>query len=488
MSKKIEFSILETGPQPRERFSSDDPRYLEVMKQHDDFVEQIRKKIVDSPVEIFENLLGTLVNEPDKLGNLASRAARRYGYLAKHLLASFSPEEKTKSSYRTFEQYCIEDIFGSGRNYFRLFNIKDDDFLESIFHELLESYVESFQSSIASVCYMVYLGLPLYVEDGPETFKELDQKDDRLIFIKGTGKYYYSFSEITEPPEWLSGLHLKREDIDLYHLIFAQQDTPSPEEQRTLIRAYRTSLGRPIDASNSNELSVIPEANIRTAAATRARYLSFELVKATDLASQMSKAGEIDQDEAFDFMWMTIVLDDSFHLFRLGNGMPSDLGPAGFINEFADLSCEPTRYHAELSQFAFAQKDAERVLFALRNRRAPEAVQIALSDRKDGDQNPSAAENLGAIPGYLDPTHRRFAPKLAAAVQAWLAVEGPGHGTTTKREIEAWLRGNAARLGLVNADGQTKLSVIAECSAVANWDTKGGAPKTPGNNLPLGSR
>jgi len=488
MTKKIEFSILEKGLQPRERFSSDDPKFLEVMKQHDDFVEQIRKKIVDSPVEIFEHLLGTLVNEPDKLGSLASRSARRYGYLAKHFLASFSAEEKTKSSYITFEQYCIEDTFGSGRNYFRLFNIRDDDFLESIFHELLEDYVENFQTSIATVCNMVYRGLPLYVEDGPDTLKELDQKDDRLIFIKGMGKYYYSLSEVREAPEWLNGLHLKHDDIDLYHLIFAQQDTPSPEEQRTLIRAYRASLGRPFDASDFTELPVTPEANIRTAAATRARYLSFELVKATDLASQMSDAAEIDQEEAFDFMWMTIGLDDSFHLFRLGNGMPSDLGPAGFINEFADLSCEPKRYKAELSQFALAKKDAERLLFALRNRRAPETVQSALLAEKERDEQLFAGANSVAIPGYLDPTHRRYAPKLAAAVQAWLAVEGPGHGTTTKRELEAWLRGNAARLGLINAEGQTKSSVIAECSAVANWDTKGGAPKTPGNNLEVGSR
>lgn len=487
MTKKKEFCILERGLQPREPFTSDDPSYLKLRKQHDDFVEKIRKKIVDSPAEVFESLLGALVNEPEKLDNLAPRSAKRYEYLAKHFLASFSAEEKAKSTYITFEQYCIEDTFGSGRHYFRLFNVNDEDFLESIFHELLEDYVDAFQNSIATVCNMVYRGLPLYVEDEPDTLKEVDQKDDRLIFIKGLGKYYYSLSDVREAPQWLSGLHLKHEDIDLFRLIFSQHETPSPEELITLMRAYRTSLGRPIDSSNSTELSVSPELSIRTAAATRARYLSFELVKATDLASRMSEAVEIDQEEAFDFMWMTIGLDDSFHLFRLGNGMPEDLGPAGFINEFADLSCEPKRYQAELSQFAFAKKDAERILFALRNRRAPETVQISLSKAEDGNQNPSAIENFDHIPGYLDPTHRRFAPKLAAAVQAWLAVEGPGHGTTTKRELEAWLRGNATRLGLINAEGQTKSSVIAECSAIANWDVKGGAPKTPGNNLPLGS-
>lgn len=82
-------------------------------------------------------------------------------------------------------------------------------------------------------------------------------------------------------------------------------------------------------------------------------------------------------------------------------------------------------------------------------------------------------------PDYLDPQHPRYAPKLAAAVRAWLAVEDP-KGKHPKQALEKWLREHAAEFELTNDDGRPNGQGIDECAKVANWQAKGGAPKTPG--------
>jgi hypothetical protein len=82
-------------------------------------------------------------------------------------------------------------------------------------------------------------------------------------------------------------------------------------------------------------------------------------------------------------------------------------------------------------------------------------------------------------PDYLDPTHERFAPKLAAAVLAWQAVTGAGK-KSAKTALTKWLNENAARLGLVGKDGTPIKGAVLEAATVANWQAKGGAPKTKG--------
>lgn len=87
-------------------------------------------------------------------------------------------------------------------------------------------------------------------------------------------------------------------------------------------------------------------------------------------------------------------------------------------------------------------------------------------------------------PDYLNPNHPRYAPKLAAAVSAWMAVEDPG-GKHPKQALEKWLREHAAKFGLTNEDGTLNETGIAEVAKVANWQPSGGAPKTPeGGNPP----
>lgn len=82
---------------------------------------------------------------------------------------------------------------------------------------------------------------------------------------------------------------------------------------------------------------------------------------------------------------------------------------------------------------------------------------------------------------YMDPSHERYAPKLAAAVAAWVAVgRARGEGKSVKQQLEAWARRHANEFGLCDEDGNPVKAAMDNIAIVANWETKGGAPKTPG--------
>jgi hypothetical protein len=85
-------------------------------------------------------------------------------------------------------------------------------------------------------------------------------------------------------------------------------------------------------------------------------------------------------------------------------------------------------------------------------------------------------------PGYLNPDHPRYSPKLAAAVRAWQACGDAAatNGRSPKRALAAWLKENAVELELVDKQGKPNSTGIEEVAKVANWETGGGAPKTPG--------
>lgn len=85
-----------------------------------------------------------------------------------------------------------------------------------------------------------------------------------------------------------------------------------------------------------------------------------------------------------------------------------------------------------------------------------------------------------AIPEYLNPNHDCYAPKLAAAVSAWLAVTGNPElqkNKNPKPAIDIWLRKNADMYGLTKDDGNPNELGIKEISKVANWKFSG-ASKT----------
>lgn len=79
---------------------------------------------------------------------------------------------------------------------------------------------------------------------------------------------------------------------------------------------------------------------------------------------------------------------------------------------------------------------------------------------------------------FLDSDGARYAPKLAAAVEAWIAFdEFSTERGTPKQRLKTWLRSNAARFGLTNEDGTAAESVIEDIAKIANWAPAGGAPK-----------
>tara|TARA_R110002049_G_scaffold291383_2_gene475304 strand:- start:18017 stop:18685 length:669 start_codon:yes stop_codon:yes gene_type:complete len=87
-------------------------------------------------------------------------------------------------------------------------------------------------------------------------------------------------------------------------------------------------------------------------------------------------------------------------------------------------------------------------------------------------------------PDYLNPDHPCYSPKLAAAVNAWLAVTQDkryiNNGKSPKSNIETWLTANAQNFGLVGEDGGINNTAIKDQIAkVANFQPKGGSPAIP---------
>jgi hypothetical protein len=85
-------------------------------------------------------------------------------------------------------------------------------------------------------------------------------------------------------------------------------------------------------------------------------------------------------------------------------------------------------------------------------------------------------------PDYLSKDHFNYSPKLAAAICAWMAVSGDPElrrGKSVKQALDVWLRQHANEFGLTKEDGNPNEQGIQEIAKIANWDPKGGAPKTP---------
>ena len=125
--------------------------------------------------------------------------------------------------------------------------------------------------------------------------------------------------------------------------------------------------------------------------------------------------------------------------------------------------------------------------------------EIAIKDVPDWGQTTIKVEDLRAwlisrgfktgfffadhvdAPDYLDKSHSCYAPKLAAAVDAWQAIASDEtllDGKTPKQAIEKWLRENASRFGLSDDDGNPNKDGIEQISKVANWRPEGGVAKT----------
>jgi hypothetical protein len=85
-------------------------------------------------------------------------------------------------------------------------------------------------------------------------------------------------------------------------------------------------------------------------------------------------------------------------------------------------------------------------------------------------------------PDYLVPFHQHYSPKLAAAIEAWKAISADDQlrrGKSVKQALMTWLRKHANEFDLTKDDGNPNEQGIEDVAKIANWDTKGGAPKTP---------
>lgn len=83
--------------------------------------------------------------------------------------------------------------------------------------------------------------------------------------------------------------------------------------------------------------------------------------------------------------------------------------------------------------------------------------------------------NRANIPDYLNDECDEYSPKLAAAVRVWEHFHDPKNilpGKSLKDQMMKWLEDNAH-----NFKGKLSAEAIKEISKVANWNTKGGAPR-----------
>lgn len=108
---------------------------------------------------------------------------------------------------------------------------------------------------------------------------------------------------------------------------------------------------------------------------------------------------------------------------------------------------------------------------------------IAVEDLKKWLTDRGSKEGFffpNSTPDYLDPVNDHYSPKLAAAIGVWEAIStDPSlmRGTTAKQAMMKWLRRNADKYGLTKDDGSPNEQGIEEVAKIANWDSKGGAPR-----------
>jgi len=167
-------------------------------------------------------------------------------------------------------------------------------------------------------------------------------------------------------------------------------------------------------------------------------------------------------------------------LYRLAAGLAVEERPRGYE---ATMSALKTDVYAQRLPAQIIMEDDDY------GRDAPvdwSKTTIAVSDLRDWLKARGLTADFFAAaarkPGYLDSDHPKYAPKLAAAVRAWTAVaedEALHKGKSVKKALENWLEENAAVYGLLLTGGEINRQGIEETAKIANWDFKGGAPKTP---------
>ena len=76
---------------------------------------------------------------------------------------------------------------------------------------------------------------------------------------------------------------------------------------------------------------------------------------------------------------------------------------------------------------------------------------------------------------FMDPRHARFPAELALAVAAWRALNTPKGTGSVKSKIKRWMDENPSEW---KGDRPLEDTAKERVATVANWDKKGGAPKS----------
>jgi hypothetical protein len=185
---------------------------------------------------------------------------------------------------------------------------------------------------------------------------------------------------------------------------------------------------------------------------------------------------------------------DALHYWRLNEELTIEqrgpqTRPAGFEAAQAAIATALLRNVIEGTSWGFPRFDS----FGEENGIVPESIDPTLSRvrveslrvwlRGRGIKSGFFFPNDSGAPDYLDSAHPRYAPKLAAAVRAWMAMESipESNGKSAKQKLLKWLRENASSMGMTDDEGVVNETGIEEVAKVANWQLTGGAPKTAGS-------
>lgn len=100
--------------------------------------------------------------------------------------------------------------------------------------------------------------------------------------------------------------------------------------------------------------------------------------------------------------------------------------------------------------------------------------------RKNGFESVFFQTDRSEIPDYFNDKLDEHSPKLAAAVRVWEHFYHDQQnilpGKPLKQQMEQWLTEKATELDLLY-NGEPSKQAIEEIARIANWNTRGGAPK-----------
>lgn len=80
--------------------------------------------------------------------------------------------------------------------------------------------------------------------------------------------------------------------------------------------------------------------------------------------------------------------------------------------------------------------------------------------------------------GFRNKNNPRYAPKLAACIAAWEAVQTPAKNSSAKQTLKDWIRSNASVYGVGDDSGIVSETAAEELARIVNWAPAGGATPT----------